>query len=393
MNPKASHQEFLGYRKWCSFVVRLFQLRLNWQDVIRWYLIMAIAGGIGTFLAYNGPLSSEAWKMWSGQEAWIRDILRVLACSLLALFMIWSLSILSSRSNRKEPAICEELQRHERRLFILFTVTLVLISPFLIQSFVDGLPAVATKRNLPVPPKTFAEIVLPYFPYSLYMFSLWLGLAFPVLILLLRRAVIDWSNLRELQLKLEASRPSDNIAPSETTTEAVQRLIAVFQDYVINLKNVGQRYFPILLAVSLILIYEQLTSTGKTVTPFAGDVGKIALWLLLGPSLIICVVFVALRYQNAARIVDEYLNSFIKLAVNHPEKGEPLETALDARSTLMWDHSPTAFVFSVMKGTSVSILFLVAVTSYVLKTIKADGWAAIFVPTAIVDLLKRIFLS
>ena len=73
------------------------KLRLTWRVAVLWYLTVIVVCFVGTYFAYNGPLSSNAWRTWSGAGAWKRDALRAVVGSMLALFVVWNLRILVPR--------------------------------------------------------------------------------------------------------------------------------------------------------------------------------------------------------------------------------------------------------------------------------------------------------
>ncbi len=146
-----------------------------------------------------------------------------------------------------------------------------------------------------------------------------------------------------------------------------------------------------LLAVALGLLYEQLTPSHQTVTRAAVEYDKVVLWLVLGPALFILVTFVALGYQSAAQKVESGLSTFAETLVNDGKKSQLLDRVLAARAGLLWHQSPATFVFSVIKGATVSITLLVSVTAYVLHTLTQGEWIHIFVPSVVVDFIKSLF--
>jgi hypothetical protein len=162
------------------------------------------------------------------------------------------------------------------------------------------------------------------------------------------------------------------------------------QDYVVGLKSVAEEYVPVLLGVSLILMYEQITPSVQTVTDAAVESGKLAVWLLLGPALLTCIIIVALGYQSAAHIAESGLRALAGASSESASDGDMLKRIAEARSKLIWDQSPAAFILSVVKSATVSIPLLLAIIVYILS-LHTEQWFRILVPKALVDFVQNVY--
>jgi hypothetical protein len=388
------------------------QTRRLWVLIFAWYLAILMIGATGTFLAYEkDSLSSDAWRCWSasGPHAWERDAARLVVAAILSIFMLWNMDTLATlRKNPHERFLFARPYRHERAIFFVFIGLLLLFHLYLLpSSFRAALPERAA-LNLKVNPTNaycrdikakvaaddFREITKPYIPYMLYATGLWIGVVTPVFLVLLRRIRGDWKLWLERRTTLDASL-SPILSGSEIgreTTGFFETLHFAFQNYVVGLKEVAERYFPVLLAVSLALLYEQLTTSKETVTTAAVESGKVALWLLLGPTLLICITMVAVGYQNAARKAESGFRGLAALSSHHHPPPEVLDRIAATRARLMWEESPAAFVLSVVKSATISIPLLLAITAYIVHTLSGpEGWLGIFVPQVVINFVRRVF--
>lgn len=386
--------------------------RRLWLLILAWYIAVLMVGSSGTFLAYEkDSLSSDAWRCWaaSGPHAWERDAARLLVAAILSVFMLWNMDTPAAiRKDRREHFLFQHPYRYELVTFVVFIGLLLFFHLYLLpSSFRNDLPARAA-FNIKLNPTNrycanitnkvaaddFGQILKPYIPYMLYATGLWMGVVTPVFLVLVRRIHEDWKQWTVRRAALDACL-SPVLAYRETPSEAAgafERLHVAFQDYVIGLKELAERYFPVLLAVSLALLYEQLTTSKETVTTAAVEYGKVALWLLLGPTLLICITMVAVGYQNAARKTESGFRALAAFSSRHHTSPELLDRLSTTRARLMWEESPAAFVLSVVKSATISIPLLLAVTAYVVHTLSGpEGWLGIFVPRAVIDFVRRVF--
>jgi hypothetical protein len=236
----------------------------------------------------------------------------------------------------------------------------------------------------------YHQIMKPYIPYFLYIFGLWFGIVLPLFLFLLRSVSVDWKQWKDRRSRLDKCVDTKVSPLLQEQFRTFEKLLTAFQDHIVGLKDIAERYVPVLLAVSLALLYEQVTPSHQTVTPAAVESGKLALWFLLGPALLICITIVALGYQGAAHKAESGLRFLIEDLGYSGEGVEAFKAISEARSKLIWDQSPAAFILSVVKSATVSIPLLLAVIIYVLHSL-SGGWFSIFVPKALVDFVQSVY--
>lgn len=362
---------------------------LTWGAILKWYLLVVCLCFVGTYFAYNGPLSSDAWRAWSGAGAWKRDVMRTIVSALLGLFLLWNFQGVSplSASLRKRQRVLR-LHRYER-VVLLIVIALVFFFQFVLlpRSFVRGLEM----RSAPFP-HTFGQIWKPYIPYLLYTSGLWIGIVYPIFLMLLRSVPEDWKEWRDSSARLDHSSSVKPASSNHEMRDSFVGIFLAFQDYVVKLKSVAERYVPVLLVTSVILLYEQLTTSNLTVTPVAVESGKVALWLLLGPALIVCLIIVAIGYQKATYKAQAGFGLLIRTSTGASRETELLNHVLEARDGVLWDRTPGEFVLSVLKSATLSVPLLFAVTTYVLNTLGGpEGWVGIFVPRVVVNFFRTLY--
>jgi hypothetical protein len=160
---------------------------------------------------------------------------------------------------------------------------------------------------------------------------------------------------------------------------------------VAELRRIAERYLSVLIVVILALLYEQLTPSHETATGDAVEWGKIVLWLLLGPTLPLFVIYVAFGYQGLARKLESGLRTLAEALARNRNNADLLAKVMAARAELMWKQSPTEFVLTVVKSANIAMPLLVAVSGYVLHTLSGGEWIDVFVPREVVSLFHRFY--
>lgn len=364
-----------------------------------WYLVALVCSSAGSRLAYSDLLASEAWQCWSSRTAWKRDSALAAVATLLAIFLLWNMRAFTrEQRTSKEPFAPSSFHRYEWMLLAVATILLLALNFFILpHSFRLGLQErMALLSQKPgcndlsqVVPYDFQQILRPYFPYLLHVLGLWVGIVMPIFLFLIRCVSCDWDQWKENRSKLETYVLKAQKSTIHNRVEVFDGLSVSLQDYVVALKGIAEQYVPILLGVSLILLYEQITPSVETVTPAAVDIGKLAVWLLLGPALLACIVIVALGYQKAAHKAELGLRALVGTSPRIEDE-DLLKRITEARSKLIWDQSPAAFILSVAKSATVSVPLLLAIIAYVLH-LHSEGWFRIFVPKALVDFVQNLY--
>jgi hypothetical protein len=368
---------------------------INRRLLYWYYALLLLVCAMGTVLAYQGPLASEAWQCWAGAGAWKRDVLRACVGALLSLFVLSQMEIVGKK---------ELDARDLRRLFPeglsewAFFIGLLGIFAFLFLSFGTSFEQELSERSgcgkaLELAKTArFRQIWLPYMPYLFYMLGLWIGILWPILHCLLRwiRQDLDWGvTVRE---ELEKHIPR---APKQVEIESAEsrfdNLMAAFQSYVVGLKDIAERYLSILVAVIVSLAYEQLTSSKLTATAEAGEAGKVVLWLLLGPALLTFTSIVALGYQRVAQRVELGMKNLVRALTATSDNSELLDRVMAARNELIWDRSPTEFILGVVKSATVAMPLIFAIGGYIASMLTGGSWIEVFVPNAVVQFVKQLY--
>jgi hypothetical protein len=355
---------------------------ISWRAAFLWFGMAVAVACLGSYLAY-GPVTSDAWQCWSGRGAWRRDALRVLLSALLAIVLLHNLGAVSAHTGSNKLSI--ELKLSERSaLLAALAILLVFELTALPNSFAKGLAS----RNC-IPYSGFRQIYLPYIPYTLYMMGLWIGVAFPNFLFLMRSVPADirWSRGNWETLRSVIERSNDH--SPELLAQSYRRLVTAFEEYVLGLKGLAQRYIPVILVIAIILLYEQLTRSHLTVTTAAVEAGKIGLWILLGPALLLCLLLVVFRYQDAAQATTWALS---RIAANPTADPQLFESAIAKRSELAWKRGTFQFVLSLFQSATFTIAFIVAAFSYVLSsTIRGERVIDALFPRPIVQFVEHLF--
>lgn len=376
-----------------------FTKSLNPRSLLLWYLIVLIISILGTYLAYNEPLTSEAWKAWSPGEKnpWIKDSIRGVAIALVSLFVLWNLNVFGAwRSERKSYYPLFRLAIYEKVIVIIFFCLLMILQfTYLREDFKSQLPirSDSFKSEEHAPDQySFRQIDLPYLPYSLYSIGLYIGIMLPALLCLIRRISFDKNTLSRTKKDLENLSQLDVDSEKPFTIFCFKQFELAFQNYVILLKNLSERYLPLILVTAIFLIIEQITSSKATVTPAAIEITKILEWLLIGPILLLFLIIVAIGYQITVKGAEKKLRSFIDLIKMLPDKSEVLDEIINFREKLIWSYSPLSFIISAVKSASIAIPLLLTLIVYIIQNIATDSkWLHIVLPKQIAQLFIELY--
>lgn len=353
---------------------------VGWRVAILWLGAAALVSTIATYLAY-GPLSSDAWQCWSGPGAWKRDALRVVLASILAFVLLRNMGAIRNSSQGTVPKLMPQ------ELAVLCVVVGILIIHEVTvsaRSFMADLP----DRHCPAY-SGFRQIYFPYIPYTFYVLGLWIGVAFPVLIFLIRSLPADvrWSRANWNILRRAISREAST-GPDLALN--YRELVLGFEDYVLGLKDLAQRYIPVIFIVSLVLLYEQLTPSSRTTTGAALEAAKLGLWILLGPAFLLCLVLVVFRYQRASEATVRALGA---VAAHAATDASLFDSVLEKRSELSWERGTLQFVLSIFQSATFTIAFIAAASSYALSSaVLGQRLLYILVPRAIIEFIKSLFI-
>jgi hypothetical protein len=239
---------------------------------------------------------------------------------------------------------------------------------------------------------SFRQIDLPYLPYSLYSIGIYIGIMLPALLCLIRRISFDKNTLSRTKKDLENLSQLDVDSEKPFTIFCFKQFELAFQNYVILLKNLSERYLPLILVTAIFLIIEQITSSKATVTPAAIEITKILEWLLIGPILLLFLVIVAIGYQITVKGAEKKLRAFIDLIKMLPDKSEVLGEIINFREKLIWSYSPLSFIISAVKSASIAIPLLLTLIIYIIQNIVTESnWLHIVLPKQIAQLFIELY--
>lgn len=351
---------------------------MTWPHLFAWYAAMLLVGTLGSYAAYELP-GSPAWSAWSNADyPWLVDAARLLVCSLFALFTIWNLRLLEPEERGLMATV---LDGWKVAIPLLVPIVSVAITTWVTS---HGFVARLRARGYDGP-TDFWAIDLPYVPYALYTIALWGGVGAPVLAMLVTRFMNDRRELRGSRETLEKEFRAVEVATADDALMQFQQSQIAMQDYVARLQQHAERYIPVPLTVAVVLLHEQFA---PTVTQEAIDIGKVALWLLLGPALIAGLTILASNHQSAVRRAGAAYRALLdRLAATQTDLRS---SVLEARAKVLGDSSG-GFAVSVLKSTPIFVLLVASLTGWVLGNLQAEKRVTLFVPEKIVELLQAIY--
>jgi hypothetical protein len=363
-----------------SWLRKKAQWLIHWPQLITWYAVTVTVGTLGSYLAY-GPLSSDAWRQWYPiRRPWAVDALRLLISALLALFILWALGVLDRHNDR----LREKMLRGWFAIVppAILIGTLVCTFTFLPWSFIAELTARRWQGA-----RTFRAIWVPYFPYALYTVALWFGVVTPPFIVIVTRMRLDFRRWRWYRAEFE--HVFDALPKKAAAEDALIAAQVALQNYVLRLKQVGERTLPVIMAVAAILAYEQTTPSQNTALHGTQSWAKVALWFLMGPAVITCITIVTFGYQSAVRTAEA---TYRRLLAQSWGDAKLAEKIMGAREKLMWQGNGGSFIVSILKSASVLVVLIATGTAYIVKTVNGkNGWWGIFIPDQIFEFVKQIF--
>src|SRR5262249_4882069 len=162
-----------------------------------------------------------------------------------------------------------------------------------------------------------------------YMAGLWLGVVLPVFLLLVRSIVLDRAEWSRWQAVFAADRSDFDITPP-----AFQGYVADLENYILFIKDVVERYFPVFLAVITLLVLEQFSALASSSTPLAADMAKTLLWLVWMPAAGLSVYILAKAYEDALAVAKSDLGAFIERLRGHADRHELLDRVIEKRGEL-----------------------------------------------------------
>jgi hypothetical protein len=350
---------------------------VTWRMVLIWYLAAAGLACVGTYLQYHGVLTSPvvlAWQVLTNVDDTTMDIVRIIIATLLALFALRNLEVVYDARDPLSLELSRTVLTVTERWLAGIALALAALFAFwaLPSSFADSyqtLVAAGTKiagTPIPTDDSVWRQVYIPYLPYALYVFGLWIGIVLPVLIAMLRRLAVDFPQIWILKRTLVVSKAdATRIAASAGD---IKEYAANYQVYLAALRDAATRYVPLLLVVATMCLAEELTNLHCSVGPWATNAGKVALWALLGPALIISLVVFAGFYDDGIRSAKFSLEKVLAAARSSADP----DALPEAQNALVeaGKESSMAGIVAVAKTGQVGVYVLVVVATSWLSATK-----------------------
>jgi hypothetical protein len=354
---------------------------MTWPHLVAWYAATFAIGSLGSYFTYTQPLTSDPWQKWDPiRHPWAVDAVRLFIGAVLALFILWALGAVDRHNQRLRARV---LAGWFALLPPLILIVIIIVTfSYLPQKFIAELAV----RKWPGP-ITFRTIYVPYFPYALYTIALTFGVITPPFLMILARVRVDFMHWHRYRAEFKTAFAA--LPAKAATDDALVAAQVALQNYIVRLKQVGERSLSVILAVAAMLVYEQATPSHNTTLQETQSWAKVVLWFFMGPAVISCITIVTFGYQSAIRIAE---GIYRQLLANGWGDAKLQATLLKAREDLMWKGNGGSFVVSILKSTGVLFVLIASGTAYVVKTVNgAKGWWTIFIPDPVFDFLKQIF--
>lgn len=361
---------------------------LRWRTILLWYAGAVAVAALGSYLAY-GPLTSDSWHrwaVWTGVNVVFLDVSRVLMAGALALFALHNLDVIPNLASKRRPINGLRLQRYEKVMLGLFAALLVFAAYYRLPKNFEHDYDVLIRTGYVAPavpdPLSFGQIFGPYYPYSLYVIGLWIGIVLPVLMFFIRSIRND----REAYEKTR--RVLDVVVPDTAITRAtVARYVIAANDVFALLKEMAGRYVPLFLAVITVTLVEELTPLKRSVLEASADFGKLLLWMLWLPSFGFAVGLFSVVYDSEVKHAKNTLSLLIARLQDMPAKSRELADATKALREIGDRETSVKAMADIAKMGSVGVYALVVVVFSVALSVLFyhENWARAFVPQSIID--------
>jgi len=234
---------------------------------------------------------------------------------------------------------------------------------------------------------SYREIFVPYFAYGLYVAGLWLGIVTPVFLALIRSIRYDRSDWARMRA---ATRPLRGNAPP--TSRQLSDYVNACKSYVAAITDAGKRYIPVFVVVIAAALAENLTDLDRTTTEGAASIGKIVLWLIWIPSLLIATYLFLILYDNAVKSSKAGIAHFVDAFEGQDGMDAELATARTELETFDEKRSSLSALMAVVKTGNIGVAVLVALTTGALAALfHANHWADAFFPRPFLNWVSGVW--
>lgn len=223
----------------------------------------------GVYLAYHGPwISSDAWRQWGNDQAWIADVTRLLFLSVLATFLV-SVSFLR-RCDEVPDSYCLKLDYVNIPIFAVFLAVVSSLNFYYYPPHFEaellknryGYLSSGTIKLIQI--DYFGQVYKPYFAYFFYSFGLWCGIIMPTFSIFIKGFITDSRKVKRFQDRIESYPAIEQFLEKHAEDAKLDSLNAVLSDLgdlrdgcQHSLRNLSQRYLP---AIFLVFISHVLGS-------------------------------------------------------------------------------------------------------------------------------------
>lgn len=313
-------------------------------------------------------------------------MLRAAITGLIALYTLWNMDALPSKWSARTRNLAPLAQPWYEWAILAMCMLAVIGYTFFLspQAFQQELKVL----NILTEPR-FDEITKPYFPYFFYNLGYWIGIVFPVFLLFLRSVAEDYLAFKHARDPHEHAFM--HVRNAHEAQAAFEEYNSAFEKYFLFLKDVGERYISLLLAIVIVLAIQQLTFLSTSVLRQANEVAKAVIWAMLAPGLLIAGVTVMILFESAARRARCGLEALADRLTQITGARELLDKVLAARSELVWKRSPAAFLFSMTKTGGVAVPLLLAIIGYFARKLVGYTWPDLLLPKAVDSFFSSVF--
>ena len=378
------------------------------------YSIALITGLIGVYFSYHTDLtSSNAWRKWGNDQAWVGDSARLLALYLLAVLLITT----SFRAGRKRTEKTYTIQINLRNIAVtaIFFTTALALNFYYYPIYFEKELLRTTDTYLSmadielVKLDYYGQVYKPFFSYIFYALALWIGIILPTFLILLdgfkedhRKAMISIRTLSDTDpgVHLEAKwNDEDSIHQFKQT---VSDLGKRNQDCVQALRLIVQRYLPALLVVIIgytifnILLSDAAISPGKHLVKTQTAEAKSSFGWIIIIFLVICIIFIMMfaRLFNSYRYsIEESIQSLKDFVSNKSLSYEYDEIVLAASEK--WDirlKNVALFIGqTLISSGSLSLPILITFAASV-SWAGINGYADELIPITLRDIVTEKFI-
>lgn len=369
------------------------------RKLLVWSLVVGL---LGTFLAYNGPVSSAAWRYWGSNDAWLKDSVRLLLFFLTAYVIVYVFNISGKASSAPQSPVkgLVNLYLYEWGVVILAIAAVLasnlIVSPFLFkQELLDAIAASPETEQLSsikasIENQFFTSIYKPYLAYVFYSLGFWIGICLTVTLAILRDLIPDWFELKQTRREIiNVCISSEDFKLQEEKLVLIQVHLAIFNA---QLRDISEKYIPICFVVIIGLLVESRTAFSESLTSGTLELIKTIAFLFIVLA-IIATFFLVIEHQRMIKVIDQYLDKSLKWWLSRGDLAgdiDLVEPYSSMRQDLALSQNSLDFFLSTVKSASFLIPLLMAVLFYLIDSIAAEDWTFL-IPEPLLDMLQTLY--